>query len=244
MPDSTLLFLDFDGVICDSIMECFVSSWLAYFHYYLGKKPFSINLDLKSRFMQLRPFIRTGSDYLLIQELLDKHIVIKNQQAFDKALTWAGEKNMKRYGVLFYKARSYLLEHEKQYWFSLNPLYKHIYEWFKEYALNDNLYILSTKREDYIAEILNYHGIEFLPENIIQSKNKRKLDMIAHILKQKGINKAILLEDQIDHLLPNPYPYIKTLLVTWGYIKKEWLQQKKVGMIDKTEFIELFKGKH
>ena len=60
--------IDFDGVICDSIKECFLSSAHA-----LGHDPeiLSDAGNVKFRkFKSLRPFVRSGEDYILIQQWL------------------------------------------------------------------------------------------------------------------------------------------------------------------------------
>ena len=58
----TLVFLDFDGVICDSALECLVSSWEAYFRDHGRDAPKAVPVDLKERFLALRPYVRSGED--------------------------------------------------------------------------------------------------------------------------------------------------------------------------------------
>jgi hypothetical protein len=60
--------IDFDGVICDSLAECYLSS-----AYALG-----LSIDLRNlmvdpiyrSFQKCRPFVRSGEDYIMIQHWL------------------------------------------------------------------------------------------------------------------------------------------------------------------------------
>ena len=65
-----LLYLDFDGVVCDSERECFVSSWLTYRQLGGATGGEHISLRARRRFRQMRPLIRSGEDYVVIQQIL------------------------------------------------------------------------------------------------------------------------------------------------------------------------------
>jgi beta-phosphoglucomutase-like phosphatase (HAD superfamily) len=81
--NNTALFLDFDGVLCDSVAECFVSSWLAYFDREGSKMPESVSLAQKDLFTRYRPFIRRGADYMLLQYAIENNIELVAQRDFD-----------------------------------------------------------------------------------------------------------------------------------------------------------------
>lgn len=105
-----MLFLDFDGVICDSLTECLVSSWLAYHAHYKKEQPVLVPLNLKKRFTALRPYVRFGGEYLLIQQLLEAEQIVGSQVDFDKVVAQAGETKMSLFKELLYKVRHELLE--------------------------------------------------------------------------------------------------------------------------------------
>jgi hypothetical protein len=63
-----LLAMDFDGVIADSISECAVAGYNGY-EAYCGnnieiKTPEEINIDQLNKFRTMRPYIRSGEDYI------------------------------------------------------------------------------------------------------------------------------------------------------------------------------------
>ena len=70
-----LLFLDFDGVICDSEPECFESSSVAY-RKLKSPENVSKSLEHRSLFRQLRPLIRSGEDYLVIHLITSLPLII------------------------------------------------------------------------------------------------------------------------------------------------------------------------
>ena len=97
------LILDFDGVICDSIDECFISSWTAYFTLYLGRQPAYMPIGLRRDFARLRPLIRGGEDFMLIQEILEQGGTASRQPEFDAFARAAGRGKMKLFHDLFYQ---------------------------------------------------------------------------------------------------------------------------------------------
>jgi superfamily I DNA and/or RNA helicase len=222
-----LVFLDFDGVICDSIDECLVSSWYGYYHLYKEQQPVGVPLILKERFLRLRPFIRSGEDYMVIQELLAADIRINNQLDFDRQLETAGKQKLELYKVLFYEARTYYLKEHPDYWFSLNPIYGHLKSKLSSLGASPFFYILSTKKADFILAILKNNGITMNRERIIYSAAQQKLSLIGAILDKRNANQALLLDDQIEHLSGNRDPRIQTFLCLWGYIKEEWSMGNK-----------------
>ena len=226
-----LLCLDFDGVICDSALECLVSSWLAYYRDITGSQPSHVPVSLRSSFSFLRPFIRSGEDYILIQELLRKKIKIESQQQFDSHITAAGAERMKHYKELFYKAREGLVEQDRSYWLSLNPIYRHMEQALKRLSGRDELHIVSTKRPDFIAAILSSNEIEFPQRNIHYANNIEKLDLVADLLSESEFERSVFVDDQIDHLHREGVTgRIDSKLAAWGYVKQEWQDSKVPGV--------------
>ncbi len=225
--DSSLLFLDFDGVICDSVIECFVSSWLAYYKEHLHDQFEIINIQYKNDFISLRPFIRSGEDFLLIHELLYNSIKISSQKEFDFYIKSAGKEKMAGYKELLYEKRWELLKTSKDYWLSLNKIYKHIIDILKNFSLHKNFHILSTKKTDLILEILKSGNFKINADRVHYSGKNRKLDIISELLKISEIKNAVIIDDQIDHLINNKNLNIDVYLAEWGYIRKEWLSEPK-----------------
>jgi len=216
-----ILFLDFDGVICDSIDECFVSSWLAY-HRRVGiPQPSSLAVGLRRRFAEMRPFIRSGEDYVVIQRLLAEGRVVSTQAEFDAAL--AAEGGMDGLKEVFYAARGGLLESDRAYWLSLNRVYREVRGPLARMADRDDVRVLSTKKSEFIVEILAANGISLPIDRVIYTGSRTKAGIIATMLAPA--DRALLVDDQIDHLLACTDPRVEVRLALWGYIRPEWRGQ-------------------
>jgi hypothetical protein len=225
IDETTLIFLDFDGVICDSINECCVTSTIAYYELYKGEKLVSLPVRLKDTFSNLRPFVRRGEDYLFIQEIIEKGIVIRTQGEFDDYCAHAGEEKKTLFGRLFYQARTSLLNETREYWMSLNAVYAHMDQPLREVISSSHLFILSTKRRDFILAICAYRGFSPRPEQIIDSGKEKKLTVISYMLDKRKMKRALFVDDQIDHLCNNRDDRIVPCLAAWGYIQEEWLEK-------------------
>lgn len=225
MKQKNFLFLDFDGVICDSLAECYASSWLAFYRFYRNREASFIPIDAFKTFSSLRPFIRSGEDYILILELQEKGIIPENQHEFDGYIEKAGPEKMNSFKEIFYKGRNFIIREDQPWWLSLNKLYPPMKDYLKEYVSNDGLYILSTKKAAYILDILKDNGITFPPQRVLYAGDRLKYDFIEDILKNSPSAKAYFVDDQIDHFKHKQNPQIIPCLADWGYIKQEWLKE-------------------
>ncbi len=228
-----LLFLDFDGVICDSVNECFVSSWLAYQEYRESKSE-SISLSDHALFRSYRPLIRRGADYLLLQQCIDKRIRLSNQTDFDAQEDKVGEAGMDAFHEKFYGARRGLLEKDRNYWLSLNCIYEGIYKILTR--VQQSAWILTTKEVPFVVEILRFNGLEWNSGKIICSGKESKAGFIEDIIGEDG--KAIFVDDQIDHFSEDMNPRISCYLASWGYVQPEWLG-RKVDVLTQRDFVGL-----
>jgi len=243
-----LLFLDFDGVVCDSAPETFLSSWLAFYRFYRRSEPELVLISRYLAYRRLRPFLRESEDNLVIQKLLDEGREPQSQEEFDAELKALGPGILARFKRLFEKARCYLLATDRRFWLSLCPLYP----FFKEKASfifqKKELFILSTKKREFIQEILSGSGVNFDPARILYAAGQKKLKVIAEFLQAIPASKAIFLDDQLDHLKDNRDKRISVYLPRWGYVRRDWLDfysqadrfsQRSVRVIDEEGLLNL-----
>ena len=224
---TTLLFLDFDGVVCNSEAECFASSWLAWHIHFSPPIPNRVALPLRERFQALRPLISSGEDYVLIQQLIAAEqrdgVFPAEQEAFDAARTAAGAEHMGAFKTTLADTRAQFLADRKPEWLRLNPLYPHVRTLLLEASDLSQIRILSTKATWLIAEILGAAGIRLASESIMHAPSRpggqdaRKLELIEAELEGSGYDRALFVEDQFEHLAgPCRFP-VRRLLCDWGY---------------------------
>jgi hypothetical protein len=239
MSTLPLLFLDFDGVICDSLDECIISSLYAYFVLLKQTDITRLPVDYKKRFALLRPYVRNGEDYLVIQEILKDTISINSQEHFDIILSRYRDE-MPFYRELFYKARNHLISRDSGFWSGLNRIYPHIHSHLAKIHTSPFFYILSTKRADFINSILRQNKLSVPEDHILVAWDVMKLDYISSLLDKKNYMSAVFVDDRIDHLLKNTDPRITPCLASWGYIQQEWLA-RDVKIIGEEGMAEILK---
>ena len=221
---STLLVLDFDGVICDSVEECFVSSWEARFRLRGGTGPVpEPPAGGLAAFARMRPFVRNGEDFLVILESSERGIAASDQGAFDALAAGIGAGVLRDFKARFYVARERLLAEERDRWLRMNRVFPHARAaLLAALAADLPLAILSTKRSPFILEILSANGVAF-PAGAVHHTTGPKVPVVRELLAASGCASAVFIDDQVDYLLGLDDPRIDGRLATWGYVRPEWL---------------------
>jgi len=219
----TLLVLDFDGVICDSVDECFVASWEARFRLRGGTGAVPEPPDgPAAAFAHLRPFVRNGEDFLVILEAAGRGFAPSDQAGFDAFAGTLPAAELAGFKARFYEARERMLAEDRPRWLRLNRVYPHAREsLLAAAAAAVPLRILSTKRQPYILEILAANGIE-LPPGDVHHTTAHKGPVVRALLEASGCSRAVFIDDQVDYL-SNLDPRIEGYLASWGYVRPEWL---------------------
>lgn len=238
MKGTTYLFLDFDGVICDSVAECYVSSWIGYYHR-SGRRPEAVSIADKERFYKIRPYIRDAEDYLVLHYAVEHDIPLDTQSGFDELSKSIGKETLRQYHEQFFVGRTELCNFDRDYWLSLHPMYEHIEPMLPKFAENNRVHILSTKASRFVSIILREQGYPWPEERIHYSKGREKIPLISAFLDKEAGAAAYFIEDQIDNVLHNDDPRITPRLASWGYIREEWRRQTKVPLLPAEEFNEL-----
>lgn len=221
-PDRTLLFLDFDGVICDSIEECFHSSAIAYFRRAKGVDIPVFSEAYRKAYREHRPFVRNGEDYLLIHALLSGESPRASQAEFDQARYEAGTRTLDEYLDAFTATRRDLVATDHAHWISLNPVYPFMRPLLPGLGARPEAYILSTKKAEFIVEILGAAGVDWRADRILSMQDRPKLEAIRAILDataslEDAPARAIFVDDQIEHLARAVDGRVERYLALWGY---------------------------
>jgi phosphoglycolate phosphatase-like HAD superfamily hydrolase len=242
MERSVILFLDFDGVICDSASESFATSWTAYHQGYRGEPASPPTEEMRQAFFRMRPLIRNGADFMLIQDVLSRGGSIHDQESFDAEARRMGEAVMKRFDEVIYATRLRIMEKDRAAWVGLNRIYPHVEAAFPLLPRDGSVRIITTKKPQFVAEIFSAKGIDFPASATIFAESEPKLVMAERIRRGEGFSEAILVEDQIDAIRGNKNPRIRVYLATWGYVMEEWLRDPGAAELLTPEgFLELVK---
>ena len=239
-----LLVLDFDGVICDSVEECWVSSWTAYHDLFLGTPGPRPPAEVKARFRALRPFVRSGEDFVLIQHLVTRGRSPSSQAEFDREWDEPGLPPPNRFKELYYQARTALYERDPAAWLAMNRIYPHVATALSELPSRVQRFILSTKKAQFVSATLGANGLSVPGDHVLYSEGEPKLATVERLMRELEAGEAVFVEDQVDALRANRNPGIRTYLATWGYVQQEWLRNPGSGirLLDPDGFVQLLES--
>lgn len=246
-PQKNILALDFDGVIADSIHECLFSGYNAYAG--LCAKPLvrsldEIDEDNMREARRLRNFIRSGEDYVYIQQIIHDQAAVLDQSMWDAFIAEHKDKH-DAYLQAFYGVREKLSKDDPALWASMSPLFLGVKDMLASFTPKENLYIITTKRVDYVDLILDANGIQLIQENKIQSvPGKSKLQILQYIIAERSFNpkEMIFIDDQVDTLIKTLPSGVNCLLALWGYNNTDQVlrgTQAGIGSLELEEFVRV-----
>jgi len=231
------LFLDFDGVLCDSVAECYVSSWIAFFERYRGEQVSHVSIDHYRRFRAYRPYIRRGEDYLLMHSLIMDNVPISSQVDFDAAVGRAGTEHMATYRALLYTVREDLVQQSLEKWRALHTPYAGVLERLRLLARDPRVWIVSTKRQEFIIRVLEGWGIRWPVERISMPVSKTKMEIVESTVAVKKLTDALFVDDHEDDLDCRPDSSIACRLAAWGHVAPETLRTPRLQLMQLHELL-------
>ncbi|HPC36231.1 MAG TPA: hypothetical protein PLO79_06360 [Candidatus Marinimicrobia bacterium] len=248
-PANDILALDCDGVIVDSIAECLVVGYNA-FNSAIGCSERINDLsqlpsEIQQESRRLRNFIRHGEDYVYIFKAIADNFPIHNQADFDDYL----EKNRdvkEEFRTQFYLERARFLREEPLRWLALNPFYDGMADFLRNFSPPERLYIITTKKLEYVQVILNTAGIPFQLRNLFAANSQKgKPEIIADLLQKIGLSPGnfYFVDDQVDTLIKLKPLKIRLFVAGWGYTSPEQIHQAEIEGIPTltlNEFYQLF----
>jgi len=212
-----VLFLDFDGVVIDSIEECFI---LSYELYYGFSSDNGINSNIKKLFYQYRGLVRPAHQYLSLMKAIDKknlgeEVDIKNE--FNILINKIDKVERNRFEFSFFSLRAYY-QKDKKKWLELNQLTD-----YGKCLIGkklDSTYILTTKNKTSVDLVLKHYGISvsgvFDKEHYDEFGNKGII--ISNFLDDNDqYTKAIFVDDAVEHLDSVKDNRVRCYFADWGY---------------------------
>jgi phosphoglycolate phosphatase-like HAD superfamily hydrolase len=224
----TILALDFDGVICDGLIEYFEVAWRTYCNIWSSSNNTPPD-DLALRFYRLRPVIETGWEMpVLIKALIngfsDEHI-LHEWANINPQILLVDNLQPKEIAAKLDHLRDEWIATNLNEWLSLHKFYPGVAERLKMTIDSGiQLYIVTTKEGRFVQQLLQKEGID-LPTNFILGKEVKvpKYETLSKLI-ENAITKPVSLwfvEDRFKTLqlvqkqlnLDN----IQLFLADWGY---------------------------
>lgn len=225
---SSILALDFDGVICDGLVEYFASTKRAYQQIWSDEQ---IDDNLAPSFYQLRPVIETGWEMPILLRALVKGIgeaeILKDWNAI--ALKILNSEGLDKATVVkkLDGVRDNWIKHDLDSWLSLHRFYPGMIEHLQQIIDSAvELYIVTTKEGRFVKKLLQQQGINLPEAQIIGKESKRPKYETLRIIRDKhqtgGENLSIVfVEDRLKALeMVAQQPdleFVGLFLADWGY---------------------------
>ncbi|HIK41341.1 HAD family hydrolase [Thermoleptolyngbya sp. M55_K2018_002] len=255
----TLLALDFDGVLCDGMIEYFQTAWRGYCRIWSpeDKTP---PAGLAESFYRTRPVVETGWEMPLIvrsllqgiseAEILADWGTLAKQQIEREGL------NPADLSAAVDGSRDEWIAADLDTWLAQHRFYPGVVERVAQ-ALQSGLdvYIISTKESRFIRQLLAQRGVDFPGDRLIgkeirQPKAQTLRDLIQQHT-QDGTPPAVwFVEDRLKTLQTiQPQPDLATVrlfLADWGYntaAERDTAQQDpQIHLISLAQFAGAFPG--
>ncbi|WP_138497132.1 HAD family hydrolase [Nostoc sp. PA-18-2419] len=223
----TILALDFDGVICDGLIEYFEVAWRTYCQIWSPTDDTPPD-DLALRFYRLRPVIETGWEMpVLIKALMDG---IPDEKILHEWVTIApqilsdNKVQAKEISAKLDNLRDEWIATDLDGWLSLHRFYPGVVEKIKATIANEvKLYIITTKEGRFVQQLLQQEGVNLPPSAIFGKEVKRAKYEILRELIQTAENSVSLwfVEDRLKTLQlvqqQTDLKDVKLFLADWGY---------------------------
>jgi phosphoglycolate phosphatase-like HAD superfamily hydrolase len=246
-----VLITDFDGVICDSASEGFLSAYNAYLKIEKPEAPRVLDIRrlsgiLHQDFRRLRSYLHGGDDFVPIVKAAIEGVNLNSQGDFDEYRKQFHDR-LPLFQQTFYDERDYLRKNKKELWLSLNPLFPEASAAFRLLAPFHKVYILTTKRAQDVEDILSYWKIDFPPDQIFSVQTAEKYPRLLEIMELSGATgqEITYIEDQISFLPPALSHGMKVYLAGWGYVspeQRETARQHGIPIIGKEEMESILEG--
>jgi phosphoglycolate phosphatase-like HAD superfamily hydrolase len=224
----TILALDFDGVVCDGLIEYFEVAWRTYCQIW---SPVDDTLpdDLALRFYRLRPVIETGWEMpILIKALIagfSDAQILQSWTTITAEILAANNLEAKAVSTQLDNLRDEWIEKDLDGWLSLHRFYPGVIERLKiTLETQVQLYIVTTKEGRFVKQLLQQEGVNLPSENIFGKEVKRpKYATLRELIKKANTQTVNLwfVEDRLKTLQlvqqQSDLNHIKLFLADWGY---------------------------
>jgi phosphoglycolate phosphatase-like HAD superfamily hydrolase len=220
-----ILALDFDGVICDGLIEYFATTQRTYEQLWQQDR----NLEeLAQSFYRLRPVIETGWEMpILLRSLVlgvSEAEIFSNWSAIADNIVRAEKVDRTTVSQKLDRVRDNWIQEDLAGWLSLHRFYPGIIDRLRQ-ILNSpiQLYIVTTKEGRFVQQLLKQQAIELPAAQIIGKEVKRPKYETLRMLKNEALSNNIIwfVEDRLSALQQvrqqADLQDVTLFLADWGY---------------------------
>lgn len=222
---SSILALDFDGVVCDGLIEYFETAWRTYCQVWHCDRQTPPE-EIAASFYRLRPVIETGWEMpILVKALIEK---ISEQEILHKwgeiSTSFLQKDKLVAADIALKldQIRDQWINTDLESWLNLHKFYPGVIE--KIQSLQGSSMqpmIITTKEGRFVSQLLQQQGVEMLAKSIIGKESKRPKHQVLKELMTEYQVRLWFVEDRLKTLqLVQQQPHlaaVKLYLADWGY---------------------------
>ena len=208
--------LDFDGVICDSIHECFHNTYQAF-------RVVRSDLDLPSqpktlwreKFYEHRGLVRPARNFYLLWNLIINNLEIGKSTIEFETNGSSAEKILILFDEEFMSIRKKQLDCDFQTFMVQNPLFPSVKDVWDD--LPRPLYIVTAKDERITKLILEYNGL--IVDGVFGKGTGHKYQTLLRLAKshEVAVSSVYFVDDNPEFVSEADSVGVKTALSNWGY---------------------------
>jgi len=223
----TILALDFDGVLCDGMLEYFQSTWRTYCHIW---QPDEVNPpeDLAASFARLRPVIETGWEMpVLIRSRLQgvsESEILEDWHSVAQEIVQQENLNQTKLAKTLDQIRDKWIAEDLSGWLSLHRFYPGVVDTLKwAIASPVETVIITTKEGRFVKQLLQQQGADLGATAIFGKECQRPKHQILRELIRQASNEPLVwfVEDRVNTLRSVQQQLdltgVKLYLADWGY---------------------------
>ncbi|MBD2460440.1 HAD family hydrolase [Oscillatoria sp. FACHB-1407] len=222
----SLLALDFDGVICDGLIEYFQTAWQAYCRIWQPANPTPPE-GLAEQFYRLRPVVETGWEMpVVLRSLLlgvSEAEILENWGAIAQAQIAADHLTPAQLSAAVDGYRDEWIAADLENWLSQHRFYPGMGDRLRNFLTSAvQVVIITTKEGRFVRQLLQLEQID-LPESHIFGKEQKqpKAETLRHLLQAEPNAHIWFIEDRLKTLQSiKPQPDltpVQLFLADWGY---------------------------
>ncbi len=222
-----ILALDFDGVICDGLIEYFETAWRTYCQIWSPSSQIPLP-DLAAQFYQLRPVIETGWEMpVLIRALIlgiPQEKILQDWATLAQQLLQEASLTAAEIGKKLDQLRDDWIATDEDGWLSMHRFYPGVIDKL-QFLINSPVQpvIITTKEGRFVSKLLQQQNVNLPEEWIIGKESQRpKSEIIRELITVSGTPLNLwFVEDRLKTLkLVQQQPdldSVKLYLADWGY---------------------------
>lgn len=213
------LALDFDGVVWDSVGECYEVGWRAWQE--MGGPGLPVTPEIEAAFREARPWVRTGQDFYVVLRFLQEGRADELARLTTEDYAAARERWVEPARVFdrhFYGMRETMRDRDFSTWSSWQRAYPGVPEAIRELRRTVRVIgVTTTKDEGSTRKLLDTVGLDL--EILGKEHSRDKTVQIQTMAERHGLpaSRILLLDDLLENLEMARRAGAGGAMASWGY---------------------------